>query len=217
MVAVIAVFAAGGTRVVSWPNYRLSRHYVNGRLHREGGPAVDVKGTFEAWYQHGDPHRIACTPLSCDSNTAYMAMRTIHKDTQQWLVAGALVVFDAFVFAARLIDLNDAEKYLAWTCGDTRTSYADCCTKFVGELYVCQVRIKTKDPTADTLICSNVTELSLACLASKQPVRNTVTEWCSWHHSGEIWCHRGTTQEKSGAIVELPSQLGSSMSRTLEA
>ena len=48
---------AGEKRTIVWPG-GVARHYANGRLHREGGPAVTIKGTFEAWYQRGDPHRI---------------------------------------------------------------------------------------------------------------------------------------------------------------
>jgi hypothetical protein len=42
---------------IAWPG-GIERHYENGRLHREEGPAVVIKGTFEAWYRRGDPHRI---------------------------------------------------------------------------------------------------------------------------------------------------------------
>jgi hypothetical protein len=43
---------ACGTGRIAWPN-GIERHYESGRLHREEGPAVVIKGSFEAWYQRG--------------------------------------------------------------------------------------------------------------------------------------------------------------------
>ena len=58
-----ATSVADATSIIAWPG-GIERHYENGRLPREGGPAVVIKGTYEAWYQRGDPHRIGAAAFT---------------------------------------------------------------------------------------------------------------------------------------------------------
>jgi hypothetical protein len=49
MVAILArIVLGGGPHTIAWAG-EIKRYYERGRLHREGGPAVAIKGTYEAW------------------------------------------------------------------------------------------------------------------------------------------------------------------------
>ena len=168
MVAIL-VCIGGETRSIAWPNCCLRRHYERGRLHRERGPAVDIKGAYEAWYQRGDPRRIKKgMPSVRGSNSVRMAMNAIRKYSQELVCAGALDVHDAYVYVSDvLIDSEYAAGYQAWTCGgNARTSYTYIYPSDIRGLYV-----QLMHESADTIGCSNVTELFLTCLASEIPVR----------------------------------------------
>lgn len=43
--------------IFSYPNGD-KRWYLDGRLHREGGPAIEYGNGDKGWYLHGTPHRL---------------------------------------------------------------------------------------------------------------------------------------------------------------
>jgi hypothetical protein len=127
MVVVLPCAVAGGeARTIAWP-CGIERHYERSQLHREGGPAVVVRKTFEAWYQRGDPHRIGAAaiervmarcsysedepseamirvkyPKSQESRvklvSACIALRSWHKEKEWWANSRYIEMIDAFVF-----------------------------------------------------------------------------------------------------------------------
>jgi hypothetical protein len=126
MVAVLFC-SAGGTSSITWPGGK-ERHYKGGRIHREGGPAVVSKGTFEAWYQNGDPFRIGAGAFAqvmarappreknkiADSRCAHIVMRSFHIYRQAWVRVGGISMLESFVFTFGYNPTETGVDYNAW-------------------------------------------------------------------------------------------------------
>ena len=139
MVAVLFC-SAGGTSSITWPGGK-ERHYKGGRIHREGGPAVVSKGTFEAWYQNGDPFRIGAGAFAqvmarappreknkiADSRCAHIVMRSFHIYRQAWVRVGGISMLESFVFTFGYNPTETGVDYNAW-CFVGETWGADCRT-----------------------------------------------------------------------------------------
>lgn len=52
---------------------------AEGRLHREGAPAVSLKGFHESWYRHGTLHRVGGPAIKTDRSTEWIQNGEHHR------------------------------------------------------------------------------------------------------------------------------------------
>ena len=124
-----ATSIASSTSVISWSN-GIERHYEGGRLHREGGPAVAIKGVYEAWYQRGDPHRIGADVFErvaarsqpadrakiTKSRCPRVPLDVYQSNTQRWSAAGGIEMLDSFVFTIEPKLVKGSAEAQIWYC-----------------------------------------------------------------------------------------------------
>jgi hypothetical protein len=170
MVAIL-VCIGGETRSIAWPNCCLRRHYERGRLHRERGPAVDIKGAYEAWYQRGDPHR-AKTTGDCTSVSLLLLSERSRRCHQ-----GGIYCLDGYLFlyAQSGCTKEDGFTGKSWFCGwpPKAVQLHVYCTENKKSwhmmMFVQGLRFKTATNPVD-LFQRGLTDLFLAHQASERPL-----------------------------------------------
>ena len=167
---------ADATSIIAWPGGK-ERHYKGGWLHREGGPAVVIKGTYEAWYQRGDPHRIGAAAFTqaiarareperrriVDTRCAYMVQKVYNKCLQTWVKVVGIGMIDSYVFTLERFK-ND---YHFWGyTGDVLGT--DCRTSRVTHAYT--QNMWDKFIPLDDLVGWHLTGLYLDCMTATAPI-----------------------------------------------
>jgi hypothetical protein len=167
---------------IAWPG-GIERHYESGRLHREEGPAVVIKGTFEAWYQRGDPHRIGAAAFELatarvsslmreqilNSRCSAMFMQVYCRNILTWLTTGRICMLDSYMFTLFPSAQYIESEWRTWYCsgevrGTTKTFAASSAnTEFARGL-------KYPDISPAVSLGTRLTDLYLALMEVAGPM-----------------------------------------------
>ncbi len=80
---------------VEWPNGE-KHWYLNGKLHREGGPAVECANGTKAWYLNGKYHREDGPAVECADGR------------REWYLNGKKFSFEDYIQELRLLGKEEA-------------------------------------------------------------------------------------------------------------